>query len=73
MTTKQVGPATISRLASGVYSPMAMPAGMQLDVFTPLKDGPLPCVSVAAAIRGRSFVLDDRNQMDVHVRIPLAA
>lgn len=35
------GRATIDRLACSVYPPMAMLAGMQLDVFTPLKDGPM--------------------------------
>jgi 2-hydroxy-4-(methylsulfanyl)butanoate S-methyltransferase len=37
----EIKPATISRLAHGVYAPMAMLAGMQLDVFTPLKNGPM--------------------------------
>lgn len=34
-------PTTISRHAYGVYPSIAMLAGMRLDVFTPLKDGPL--------------------------------
>jgi predicted O-methyltransferase YrrM len=34
-------PETIERLATAVYPSFAMLAGMQLDVFTPLKDGPL--------------------------------
>jgi hypothetical protein len=44
------GPATIARLGAAIYPSLAMLAGMQLDVFTPLKDGPLPCPSVAHAI-----------------------
>ena len=43
-------PATIIRLAHAAYPSMAMLAGMQLDVFTPLKDGPLPCQAIAEAI-----------------------
>ena len=35
----RIKPDTIVRHAYGIYSPMAMLAGMQLDVFTPLKDG----------------------------------
>jgi hypothetical protein len=41
---------TINRHAEGVFPAMAMLAGMQLDVFTPLKDGPLPASDIAAAI-----------------------
>ena len=44
------GPATIARLGAAIYPSLAMLAGMQLDVFTPLKDGPLPCPSVAHAL-----------------------
>jgi hypothetical protein len=44
------GPATIARLGAAIYPSLAMLAGMQFDVFTPLKDGPLPCASVAEAI-----------------------
>jgi hypothetical protein len=36
-----IEPKTIFRHAYGVYPLMAMLAGMQLDVFTPLKDGPM--------------------------------
>ena len=32
-------PTTIQHLATAVYPSFAMLAGMQLDVFTPLKDG----------------------------------
>ena len=32
-------PTTIQKLATAVYPSFAMLAGMQLDVFTPLKDG----------------------------------
>ena len=41
MTSPPLRPETIEKLASAVYPAFAMVAGMQLDVFTPLKDGPL--------------------------------
>jgi hypothetical protein len=34
-----IKPATILRHAYGIYPSLAMLAGMQLDLFTPLKDG----------------------------------
>ena len=40
-------PTTIQQLATAVYPSFAMLAGMQLDVFTPLKDGPLTAAQVA--------------------------
>ena len=43
-------PTTIIGLAHAAYPSIAMLAGMQLDVFTPLKDGPLPCRAIAEAI-----------------------
>jgi hypothetical protein len=45
-----IEPATIFRHAYGVYPPMAMLAGMQLDVFTPLKDGPMTATELANAL-----------------------
>jgi SAM-dependent methyltransferase len=45
-----IKPATIYRHAFGVYPSMAMLAGMQLDVFTPLKQGPMTVEGVARAI-----------------------
>lgn len=43
-------PTTIQKLASSVYAPFAMLAGMQLDLFTSLKDGPLSAEQLAAAL-----------------------
>lgn len=40
----------IQTLSNGVYPAFAMLAGMQLDVFTPLKAGPLTAVQVAEAL-----------------------
>src|SRR2546422_103981 len=40
-------PTTIQQLASAVYPSFAMLAGMQLDVFTPLRDGPLTAAQLA--------------------------
>ncbi len=43
-------PTTIERLAAAVYPAFAMLAGMQLDVFTPLKDGPMTAEQLAHAL-----------------------
>ena len=43
-------PDTITRLRSTANGAFAMLAGMQLDVFTPMKDGPLTAEQIAAAI-----------------------
>ena len=40
----------IEQFATSVYPPFALLAGMQLDVFTPLKDGPMNAVQIAATI-----------------------
>jgi hypothetical protein len=44
------GREVIDRHAFAVYLPMAMLAGMKLDVFTPLKDGSLSAEALAEAI-----------------------
>jgi hypothetical protein len=41
MTSPVTRAETIERLAAAVYPSFAMLAGMELDVFTTLKDGPL--------------------------------
>jgi predicted O-methyltransferase YrrM len=43
-------PAKIERLAMAVYPSFAMLAGMELDVFTTLKDGPLTGLQIAATL-----------------------
>jgi len=43
-------PTTIQTLATAVYPAFATLAGMQLDVFTPLKDGPLTATQLATAL-----------------------
>jgi hypothetical protein len=43
-------PETVERLAMAVYPSFAMLAGMELDVFTTLKEGPLTAEQVAAAL-----------------------
>jgi len=43
-------PKTIKKLATAVYPSFAMLAGMQLDVFTPLKNGPMSAEQIADAI-----------------------
>ena len=40
----------ILRITQTVYTPFAMLAGMQLDLFTPLKDGPMSTEQIADAI-----------------------
>jgi cyclopropane fatty-acyl-phospholipid synthase-like methyltransferase len=48
MTAPQ--PQTIQKLASAVPQALAMLAGMELDVFTPLTNGPLTAAQIADAI-----------------------
>jgi SAM-dependent methyltransferase len=45
-----IAPRTILRHQNSIFPPMAMLAGLQLDVFTRLKDGPLTGAEIAAAI-----------------------
>ena len=40
----------IEKLATSVYSPFALLAGMKLDLITPLKDGPMNAEQIAATI-----------------------
>ena len=46
----QAGPETINRLRAAADSAFAMLAGMQLDVFTPLKNGAMTAEQIAATI-----------------------
>ena len=39
-------PSTIQGHAYAIYRPLAMLAGMQLDVFTPLANGPMTAVEL---------------------------
>ncbi len=43
-------PTAIDRLRNGVYAPMAMLAGMQLELFTPLAEGPMTAAALAEAL-----------------------
>jgi ubiquinone/menaquinone biosynthesis C-methylase UbiE len=50
MTNDQtILPKTVESLADAVYPSFAMLAGMELDLFTPLKDGPLTAEEIAQA------------------------
>ncbi|MFQ5971173.1 MAG: methyltransferase [Alphaproteobacteria bacterium] len=49
-TTQPLQRKTINRHAMAIYHPLAMLAGMQLDVFSPLKDGPRSAEEIAGAI-----------------------
>ena len=46
----ETGPQTINKLRSAADSAFTLLAGMQLDVFTPLKNGPMTVDQIAAAI-----------------------
>ena len=50
MTDQSLEPTTIIRHANAVFAPMAMLAGMELDLFSVLGDGPLAAPEIAAAI-----------------------
>ncbi len=47
----EIAPANIMRNAYAVYPSFAMLAGMQLDLFTPLKDKPMDAKSLATALK----------------------
>ena len=49
-TTMNAGPETINRIADAAYPALAMLAGMQLDLFTPLEHGPMTAEEIAQAI-----------------------
>jgi len=50
MTSPLPRPETVEKLGRAVYPSFAMLAGMQLDVFTPLKDGPMSAEQIAEKI-----------------------
>ena len=50
MASPVARPETIEKLVGAVYPSFALLAGMQLDVFTPLKDGPLSAEHLAQAL-----------------------
>ena len=50
LTSPAPWPETIDKLASSVYPSFAMLAGMQLDLFTPLRDGSMNGEQVAEAL-----------------------
>jgi len=54
----RVRPDTINRLVNAVYPGFALLAGMQLDVFTPLADGPRDATSLAAEMGVRPALLE---------------
>ena len=49
-TTMTVAPETINCIADGAYPALAMLAGMQLNLFTPLEHGPMPGEEIARVI-----------------------
>ena len=50
MSTQPPRPETIEKLGAAMYPSFAMLAGMQLDLFTPLKDGPMNVGELAQAL-----------------------
>ena len=48
--TTSIRPETITRLQESVDSALAMLAGMQLDLFTSLKDGPMSADQLAGTL-----------------------
>ncbi len=50
MHASEPQPETIDKVGNAVYPSFAMLAGMQLDVFTPLKDGPMTAEQIADAL-----------------------
>ena len=50
MTTQPLRSETIEKLDAAVFPSFAMLAGMQLDLFTPLKDGQMSVVELAQAL-----------------------
>ncbi|MGO9415110.1 MAG: methyltransferase [Syntrophobacteraceae bacterium] len=46
-----ISPAIVMRNAYAVYPPFAMLAGMELDLFTPLKDGPMDAVALSESLK----------------------
>lgn len=50
MTTQPLRPKTIEKLEAAVFPSFAMLAGMKLDLFTPLKDGPMNVGELAQAL-----------------------
>ena len=56
--TRRPRPDTINRHANNIYPALAMLAGMQLDVFTPLADGPLSGEALARELDLRADKLE---------------
>ncbi len=50
MTSQPLTPETIEKLEAAVFPSFAMLAGMQLDLFTPLKDGPMSVEELAQTL-----------------------
>ena len=57
MTSLQLRPERIEELRYGAASSLAMAAGVQLDLFTPLKDGPMTLEQMAGALDVRAVKL----------------
>jgi predicted O-methyltransferase YrrM len=69
MAQSEIKPVTIFRHAVGVYPPLAMLAGMQLDVFTPLTAGPMTATALADAIGAKAEKLRPLLYALVHAEL----
>ena len=58
MTSSRSRRETIDRLSEVPFSSFAMLAGMQLDVFTPLSDGPMSAQQIAVALSAKPDKLE---------------
>src|SRR5437879_8929932 len=65
----EMEPATIFRPAYAVYPPMAMLAGMQLDLFTALYAGPMTASALADSLHIRSEKLRPLLYALVHAEL----
>ena len=57
MTNSTPIPETINKLETAVHPAFAMLEGMQLDLFTPLKDGPMTAEQIASSLGINSEML----------------
>jgi hypothetical protein len=65
----QIRSATINRHSYGIYPSIAMLAGMQLDVFTPLKNGPMTADTLASVLGVRTEKLRPLLYALVHAEL----
>ena len=72
MSTSSPQPDTIEKLGKAVYPSFAMLAGMKLDLFTPLKNGPMTAQQIADELGVRAAKLEPLlyTKRDGRIRSP---